>query len=145
MNKQGALLIVVLACCTAVFAGNAAWTHEVEGHCLVDREGILFVYVVDERGFASPLTGFRELSLPVGPIELTAGKVKFSLTLPSGKFGIRCFLDLNGNGRLDRGLLGPSEPWGMSWNGLKRFGFPHFEDIVFVVDRDIRGLQIELR
>lgn len=145
MNKHVVLLAMVLACWTAAFAGNIAVQHRVEGECLVFREGTLFIYAVDERGFASPLTGFRELSLPVGPVELAAGRVSFSLTLPSGRFGIRCFLDLNGNGRLDRGLLGPSEPWGMSWNGLKRFGFPHFEDIVFVVDRDIRGLQIELR
>ena len=145
MNKHGALLVVVLACCTAVFAGNAAWTHEVEGHCLVAREGILFVYAVDESGFASPLTGFRELRLTVGPAEVAAGKVKFPFTLPSGRYGIRCFLDLNGNGRLDRGLLGPTEPWGMSGSGAGRFGFPKFEDIAFVVDRDIQGLQIEVR
>lgn len=145
MNKKVVLLVVVLACSMAVFAGNNGWMHRVEGDCLVVREGTLFIYVVDEHGFASPLTGFRELRLQVGPDEVAAGNVEFSFTLPSGRYGIRCFLDLNGNGRLDRGLLGPTEPWGMSWNGAGRFGFPEFEDIAFVVDRDVRGLQIGVR
>jgi uncharacterized protein (DUF2141 family) len=145
MSKYGALLALSLACCAAVFAEDIAGTHEVEGDCLVVREGILFVYAVDENGFASPLTGFRELRLRVGPAEAAATTVRFSFILPPGRYGIRCFQDLNGNGRLDRGPFGPAEPWGMSWNAERRFGFPKFEDISFVVDRDIRGLRIEVQ
>jgi len=117
----------------------------VEGSFRVGREGVLFAYAVDEGGFASPQTGFRELRLHVGPVELAAGRVRFSFILPPGRYGIRCFLDLDGNGRLDRGPLGPAEPWGMSWNGSRRFGFPKFGDIAFMLDKDIRGLRIEVR
>jgi len=145
MNKHGVLLALALACCTTVYADYATVTHGVEGDCLVFREGILFVYAVDESGFALPLTGFRELRLRVGHAEAMAGTVHFSFALPLGRYGIRCFLDLNGNGRLDRGPFGPTEPWGMSWNVERRFGFPQFEDISFLVDRDIRGLRIEVR
>jgi uncharacterized protein (DUF2141 family) len=145
MNKHGVLLVLALACYAAVFAESAAGTHEVAVDCLVNREGVLFAYVVDEGGFTSPLTGFRELRLRLGPAEVAAGTVRFSFILPTGRYGIRCFLDLNGNGRLDRGPFGPSEPWGMSWNAGRRLGFPKFEDIAFMVDEDIRGLRIEVR
>lgn len=33
----------------------------------------------------------------------------------------------------------------MSWSGPRRFGFPKFDDIAFAVDRDVRGLQIEVK
>ena len=145
MKNHGVLLALALAGCTTVYAEYAAGTHGVEGDFLVVREGILFVYAVDESGFPSPLIGFRELRLRVGPAEAAAGTVHFSFALPFGRYGIRCFLDLNGNGRLDRGPFGPTEPWGMSWNVERRFGFPKFEDISFMVDRDIRGLRIEVR
>jgi uncharacterized protein (DUF2141 family) len=147
MSKQGAIITaaVALACRAAAFAESAAVTYEVEGDCLVGREGVLFVYAVDEGGFASPLTGLREARLQVGPAEAAAGRVRFSFGLPAGRYGFRCFLDLNGDGRLDRGPFGPAEPWGMSWSGARRYGFPKFDDIAFIVDRDIRGLRIEVK
>ncbi len=111
----------------------------------MDREGTLFVYVVEEEGFASQMAGLREARIRVGQAEIAAGKVRFSFSLPEGRYGIRCFLDLNGNSRLDKGPFGPAEPWGMSWSGPRRFGFPKFDDIAFAVNQDVRGLQIEVK
>ncbi|MCK7514820.1 MAG: DUF2141 domain-containing protein [Desulfobacterales bacterium] len=97
------------------------------------------------KGFAVPNTGLREARLRVGPAEAAAGRVHFLFNLPAGRYGVRCFLDLNGNGRLDKGPFGPTEPWGMSWNGARRAGFPKFGDIAFRVDRDTRELGIEVK
>jgi len=145
MSKRLALFLMALVCRVFAFADEAAGVHIVKGDCLVRREGVLIVYAVDEDGFGSPQTGFRELRLHVALAESENGMVNFSFALPSGRYGIRCFLDLNGNGRLDRGPFGPTEPWGMSWNAERRFGFPNFEDISFMVDKDIQGLRIEVR
>jgi uncharacterized protein (DUF2141 family) len=143
-NAPRALLALLLASCAAAFAESAAGTYEVEGDCTVSREGELYIYATGEGDFASPRKGSHEARLQVGPAEAKAGKVRFSFSLPAGRYGIRCFLDINGNGRLDRGLLGPAEPWGMSWRKERRSGFPRFDNIAFVVDRDIKGIQIEV-
>jgi uncharacterized protein (DUF2141 family) len=144
-GSMNALLALMLACRLAAFAEGAAGKYTVEGECIVSREGELFIYATGEGDFASPQKGSCEAMLQVGPAEARAGKVCFSFCLPAGRYGIRCFLDLNGNGRLDRGLLGPTEPWGMSWGNECRSGFPRFDDIAFVVDRDIKGIRIEVR
>ena len=126
VNNRVAILAAALACRAAAFADGAGGTHEVEGDCLVNREGILVIFAVDEKEFASPMAGLRETRLRVGPSEAAAGRVHFCFRLPAGRYGVRCFLDLNGNGRLDKGPFGPAEPWGMSWSGPRRSGFPKF-------------------
>lgn len=144
-RRRVAGIAALLACRAAAFAGAAGEPLVVEGDCHVAREGILFVYVVDEKRFSVPNAGLREARLRVGPAEAAAGRVHFLFNLPAGRYGVRCFLDLNGNGRLDKGPFGPTEPWGMSWNGARRSGFPRFGDIAFRVDRDIRELEIEVK
>jgi uncharacterized protein (DUF2141 family) len=57
------------------------------------------------------------------------------LSVLGGTYGIRCFQDLNGNGKLDKGLFGPSEPWALSWTVKKRFP-PRFNDISFDLHED---------
>jgi uncharacterized protein (DUF2141 family) len=140
-----AILAIALMTRSIGFAGEAAGMHEVEGDCLVSQEGVLFIYAADEKEFARPQAGVSEETLPVGEAEVKAGNVHFSFLLPPGRYCIRCFLDLDGNGRLDRGLFGPTEPWGMSWRGRRSPGFPRFDDVAFPVDRDVRGLRIEVR
>ena len=72
--------------------------------------------------------------------------VQFSFQeILSGHYGIRVFIDTNGNGRLDRGLLGPREPWGMSWQEKRIFGIPNFEDVAFHLDGDIHDIEIDSR
>ena len=63
-----------------------------------------------------PFKGLRELVLKISPDEVQKKKVPFNFEgLQQGTYGVRCFQDVNGNGKLDKGLFGPSEPWGMSW------------------------------
>jgi len=45
--------------------------------------------------------------------EISTKKVSFEFKdVKKGIYWIRCFQDLNGNGKLDFGLFGPIEPWG---------------------------------
>ncbi len=54
--------------------------------------------------------------------------------LPAGEYAVSVFADINGNGRLDRNLIGmPSEPVGISRNAKGRFGPPKFADAAFTV------------
>lgn len=55
--------------------------------------------------------------------------------LTAGTYGIALFQDLNGNGKLDRNLLGaPNEPFGFSKNPVIKFSAPKFESFQFQFD-----------
>ena len=52
--------------------------------------------------------------------------------LPNGTFGISVFLDINGDGELNRNLLGaPTEPFGFTRNPRIRFSAPGFDAFSF--------------
>lgn len=52
--------------------------------------------------------------------------------LPAGTYAARAFLDLNGNGELDKNFMGmPKEPYGFSKDAPSRFGPASFADAAF--------------
>jgi uncharacterized protein (DUF2141 family) len=108
----------------------------VSGECQVTGRGLLRVFLVDEWSFSVPMSGINTTTLTLdasGPRTRRA----FAFIVPQGTYGIRCFLDVNGNGVLDRGLFGPMEPWGISWRVRRPAGFPRFADISFAVAGDV--------
>jgi uncharacterized protein (DUF2141 family) len=56
--------------------------------------------------------------------------------LPPGVYAVRAFLDKNGNGKMDMGLMGPKEPTAVSWNGSAHFGMPTFDSTRFKLKSD---------
>ena len=118
--------------------------YSISGSVLVKKAGVLYIYLVDEEQFSIPLTGIMDIRKD---LEGKRGqKIPFSFSdVPEGEYGIRVYVDTNGNGKLDRGLFGPSEPWSMSWQGEPKKGIPHFEDIAFYVERDIENILINTR
>jgi uncharacterized protein (DUF2141 family) len=57
---------------------------------------------------------------------------------------VKLYHDANGNGELDRNMLGlPSEGYGFSNNG-GRYGSPAFEEASFTIDGDTR-ISVRLR
>lgn len=70
-------------------------------------------------------------SQAVASAEAPAGEpsVSLNLTAPSaGLFGFAVYQDVNGDGRLNRNLIGlPSEPTGFSNGTVIRFGPPDFD------------------
>ena len=133
------LLIILL---TAIPIMGQAGQYRVSGSVLVNKAGILYIYLVDKDQFSIPFTGIKELRITLEENQEQTVLFSFS-NIPQGQYGIRVFVDTNGNGKLDRGLLGPSEPWGMSWQGEPKKGIPRFGDIAFNVDRDIQNLLID--
>jgi uncharacterized protein (DUF2141 family) len=60
--------------------------------------------------------------------------------VPAGTWAVLAYQDENGNGELDRNLLGiPSENYGFSRDARGRFGPPGFEDAAIEV-RDAAGV-----
>jgi uncharacterized protein (DUF2141 family) len=55
------------------------------------------------------------------------------------------FYDEDRNGVLNKGLFGPSEPWGMSFNGKKVLKWPKFSNISFKVTNDISNILIVVK
>jgi uncharacterized protein (DUF2141 family) len=109
----------------------------------IKKQGDLHVMLVTEESFNKPLQGFRKIIIDIGEKEIREKKVSFKFTqIPRGTYGIRCFLDQDKNGKLNRGAFGPSEPWCMSWQGKKPLGWPKFKYIAFDVERDVTDTRI---
>jgi uncharacterized protein (DUF2141 family) len=113
---------------------------------LINEVGVLYIHLVDEEQFSVPFTGIKEIVVHIFPTHLDNGSVAFAFqSIPAGRYGIRVFLDTNDNGKLDRGLFGPSEPWGMSWQKKKVARIPHFKDIAFPLTEDMAYVEIDTR
>jgi uncharacterized protein (DUF2141 family) len=139
-------LISVILIWLAVVNLEAASNYSITGWVLISEEGVLYIYLVDDEQFSIPFTGIKELIVPISQVHLDSGTVSFAFqNIPAGRYGIRVFMDTNDNGKLDRGLSGPKEPWGMSWQKNRVARIPRFEDIAFRLAEDIHGLEIDSR
>ncbi len=83
-------------------------------------------------GFEPAASGASSTTFDAGP-------------LPPGRYAVSIYQDVNGNHRLDRGLLGiPREPVGASNNPKPSFGPPRFEQCAFQIDHADRTISISL-
>ena len=126
-------------------ANIAATADSIEGKVLLNtaETGSLHILLTDKKTFSKPLAGIKELVIRVSSRETEAGSIEFSFTdLTPGTYGIRCFLDTDGNGELNRGLFGPAEPWGMTVKAESLRGIPKFEQISFELRGNISNMQI---
>ncbi len=118
----------------------------VKGEISFPKKGAIIIQLSTKEEFESNKGSRFQLIIEFGPEDLKKGKTSFSFTnVPEGTYGIRCFQDLNGNRILDRGALGPEEPWGMYRPSKEAFRAPTFEEIAFKVDKDITDIAIELQ
>jgi uncharacterized protein (DUF2141 family) len=76
-------------------------------------------------------------SLYVGRVPARAGTTRVCLNLPStGIYGIAVYHDANGNGRIDRNMIGlPAEAYGFSNNPRGLLGIPAFSRVRLNVPR----------
>ncbi|MCB9169217.1 MAG: DUF2141 domain-containing protein [Flavobacteriales bacterium] len=65
---------------------------------------------------------------------------------PAGTYAVKVFLDVNGNGVLDKNELGiPQEPVGFSNDAIGRMGPASFKDASFAFDGTDAGIDLTLR
>lgn len=144
------LIVLLLLLLSSVTPFSFPQSFTIQGEVRFEGNGTVFVALVDRESFRKPEKGIAYLEFPFAQNgnENTIGpsKVTFSFRqVPAGTYAIICYLDANGNGKLDSSLFGPTEPWGMSFRGNRpRFRAPRFEDASFMVPENIRYFAIEL-
>lgn len=81
----------------------------------------------------------------VVPVQ-ASGSLQLDLAdLPPGAYAVSCFHDVNGNGRIDKNLMGvPTEPYGFSNNARPKFRAPTWEESRFEVGRSGAAISIRL-
>ncbi len=103
--------------------------NSISGAVTYKGKGTLKIILVDKASFGKNGAGLKVISQI---IQKSSGQCKFQFDdIPSGEYGIKCYFDKNGNGKLDRGAFGPKEPWGMSFKGKRPMGRPRFSQIAF--------------
>ncbi|MEZ0169175.1 DUF2141 domain-containing protein [Microvirga sp. TS319] len=134
MRRAGCILGLVFI---APAAQAATLTIRAEG--VASAQGMIYAGICD--------TSFDERTCPyrdreaarLGTVELRIRNVK------PGSYSIAVFHDTNGNGKLDRNILGlPSEPYGFS-NDVGRRGPPNFDAARIVVREPSTTIVIPVR
>lgn len=109
---------------------------DVKVTCQYKDSGILYILLVDNETFKVPLKYICKKKIEVmNNNDLDSTEVIFKNIAP-GYYGVRCFIDKNNNGKVDRGPFGPKEPWGMSWNTSRKKMIPSFDQIKFLIEDD---------
>jgi len=72
-------------------------------------------------------------------LKIDSKDFKISKELKAGTYAFSAFIDLNGNGKLDKNLFGmPKEPFCFSNNFKPKFSAPNFEDCSFELKKNKR-------
>lgn len=73
----------------------------------------------------------------VASFKLSRTQNSVTKSLPEGVYAVACFVDENGNGKIDKNWLGiPSEPYCFSANYKPVLSAPDFEDCDLILDNN---------
>lgn len=129
----------LMAAASRAFAADLTVT--VEG--ARSAEGpVMFALYDSADGFGS---SDRRLHAQMAPAAQPGGATAVFRGLPAGRYALAVFHDANGNGKLDRNLLGmPTEAYGFSNNAMGVASAPSFEQAAVELGSD-RAITIKLR
>jgi len=154
MRRLLSLFFVGIVFCSALAFAEETFTVSGQVKFPGDGDVIMNLLTKEEETLGKDTPQERILVIKLTPEQRKAGKASFNFTgVPKGAYIIRCFQDVNGNGKLDLGdattaksaivdrdLLVRLEPagvyksyWPFDWNRSN-----------FLVDRDITGIKIRL-
>ncbi|MCK5200350.1 MAG: DUF2141 domain-containing protein [Spirochaetales bacterium] len=126
-----------------VFAQSGGYI--ISGEVLIYDVGDIYIYLADEETAKTPMTGNKVIIIKDDSTNSGFRKVSFQFeNVEEGVYAIRCYQDVNGNKKMDKGLFGPTEPWWLSYQGERHSRIPKFSDISFRVESDIQDIQINL-
>ena len=126
-----------------VFAQSNGFT--ISGEVLIHNVGDVYIYLTDEETAKTPMTGNKVIIFEDDSNNRDFRKVQFQFEdVEEGVYAIRCYQDVNGNKKMDKGLFGPTEPWWLSYQGERPSRIPEFKHIAFKIDSDIQGIKIDL-
>jgi len=140
--KLGCAALIHLA--AGSFAAAAAETLVVKVSGLKPGAGLLQVMVwKDAGGFPTDF----DRSVARKGVPVTGARLEVSFAgLAQGVYAVAVYQDLNGNGRLDRSVLGwPTEPTGASNGATGSFGPPKFRDAAFELNQPLRVIEVTVK
>lgn len=124
MNR---FLTAAIALSLAAAPAASAETLNIDITNIQSATGKVFVALFDANGFSAN----KSLQGAVAEVSGETVRVSFEGVAP-GTYGIKLFHDVNGNGKLDRNLIGiPSEPYGFFNDAPVRMGPPSWADAAF--------------
>lgn len=115
--------------------GDKPATHGFAGNLLIDLEnvktaqGIIWIGIYDsEENYM-----IKERAIVEGVNVTQTGSIQINIPdLQYGTYAIAIFHDINGNGELDRNLIGiPSEPYAFSKKPKSKWRLPRFHEVKF--------------
>jgi uncharacterized protein (DUF2141 family) len=93
-----------------------------------EAKGALMIAVFDEAGYG------KDKSVAAAAVPVTALTASTTFDLPPGRYGIKMFHDVDGDGKMATNPFGmPIEPFGFSNNAPAQFGPATWQDAAFVV------------
>jgi uncharacterized protein (DUF2141 family) len=123
----------------AAAAGASAATVEVRVTAVAGGKGMLRVAVCDRERFLRQCAYAASMPAREGENVIAVPDV------PKGSWAVLAYQDENGNGELDRNLLGiPKENYGFSRDAAGRFGPPGFDDAVIEVRDELTVAKVRL-
>ncbi|MFN7180528.1 DUF2141 domain-containing protein [Hyphomonas sp.] len=125
MNRFLSAAALALAIVAAPAASADTLTIDITN--IKTAKGKVYAALFDANGFAA------NKSLQGVAAEVAGDTVRISFEgVAPGTYGVKLYHDVNGNGKLDRNLIGmPSEPYGFSNDAPVRMGPPRWADAAF--------------
>ena len=143
MNPRLCLLLAMaVILCGPCFADE---TINISGIIEYSASGNLFIFLVDEKNSKTPFAGIKTIKEEVKNNDGSIQRFDFVFVgIEPGTYAVRAFLDEDRNGKLNRGITGPLEPWGMSWQDGVNRNWPQWRHYCFKAEKNIDGLIIRL-
>ena len=135
MLKPRLLLGTVLFLSQPLFAQSDTFT--IKGVIKFKESGTIRLSLINESQFNQTTRFVDKFKKKPTEEEIANGQCTFTFkNIPRGVYGINGYQELNENGKLDMGLFGPKEPWGMSFIEKRPFGPPKFKQMCFLLEND---------
>jgi len=138
------VLSLALGCSAAVDdAVDPGGRYLVAGEIMTSETGSILCRLVNRAQYdAESTTPFEVIISPSGVV---AGVAVFSFEhVPGGTYTVDCYQDTNGNGRLDSGAMGPTEPTGTYRYARPIMRRPSFDEVAFGLSSDRTDIVVEL-
>ena len=149
LRKTIAVLVLVLGLWAPVWAQGEesnGRTYTISGVIHFEKEGNLYLALVTEEEFKQGKVGRFSQIIVLTSEASREKKVGFEFNgVPAGTYGLECFQDVNGNGKMDFFLMIPLEPWGMYRPARPLMRAPRFSEIAFVVASDLSDIEFEVK
>lgn len=138
-HRLNACLVLALAACAAGAARAGDLSITVEG--VQNAEGRIMLALYDSAD------GFLKRSVKASEAPAAHGSTTVLVKdLPAGSYGFAVFHDANGNGKMDKNMMGiPVEAYAFSNNALGNMGPPSFEQARFTVPAAGAAVTVTLR